>query len=115
MHHPPPTNPPSPLQPNKRHPRDWATLGRARVELKTPTGALVVPSIASKDALLKAIAKIIPGLPGRHQRLMMMQAQQAEMARRAAAAAAGAAKPAAAAAGGGGGKGKGGGGRKGRR
>ena len=115
-HHPPchplPARPPTLLQPQvgKRHPRDqWAACqpARLRVELKDrTTGALAVPSIGTKDALLRACAPLIPGLPSRHARIehiarqreaMIAQAQQQAAANKAAAGAAG---------GGGGGSGK---------
>lgn len=78
------------------------------MELKDKDGALIVPTIKSKEELLKEVARRIPGLVGRHQRLAAMEAQRAEMARRAAAASAAAPKPAPKPAGKGGGrKGKG--------
>lgn len=102
----------------KRHPRDqFSGMARVRVELKDTKGALIVPSIPTKEALMKAIAAKIPHLPGRKMRMEQIAAQRAHYERMraeqaAAAAKAGAGKKAAAGAAGGsgaaaGGKGKG--------
>jgi hypothetical protein len=75
---------------NKMHPRDWPNRARIRVSLTDEAGAFVVPGIESKDALLRAIAKVLPESPFRQQRLVQM-ARQIEMQRAQAAAAAAAA------------------------
>lgn len=98
------------MQGGKRHPRDqWPSsqLARLRVELKDrASGALAVAGIGSKEALLRAAAPHIAGLPNRLARIQHF-ARQRELALAQQAAAA-----KAAVAGGGGGGGSGSGGKK---
>ena len=73
----------------KRHPCDpWAN-GRVRVQLVLPGGALAVPGIASKCALLQRTAALLPTLPGRHARLAEYERMREEGLRRQSAAAKG--------------------------
>ncbi|KAG1440893.1 hypothetical protein G6F56_011727 [Rhizopus delemar] len=45
---------------NKRHPKDWANVGRVRVQLKTNDKRCINPKIASRKQLYAAIAEIMP-------------------------------------------------------
>lgn len=71
---------------NKRHPRDFTSAGRIRIELKDTEGVYTVPAITSKEMLLPLIAKIIPTLESRRMRIAQMAAQRAEYERQVAAA-----------------------------
>ncbi len=74
----------------KMHPRDWPARARVRVSLTDDKGSFVVPGIESKEALLRAVAKILPDSQFRRQRLIQV-ARQMEMERQQRAAAAAAA------------------------
>ena len=78
----------------KGHPQDWLVRGRVRVELHDDKGVPAVPEYAHKQALLKAIARLIPSSNFRANRLVQ-QARQLEYFKQqqAAAAAAAAAGP----------------------
>ena len=49
---------------------------RIRVELHNDKGEPTVPGFTSKQALLKAVAKLIPSSPFRQNRLIQMARQQ---------------------------------------
>lgn len=94
------------LEPFSRYPRsDFRATGRVRFELKTPAGALTLPHVATKEALLKMLAMRIPSMPSRIHRIAerekQMEAMRKEDARRR-----GLIKAEAGGGGGGGGKGK---------
>lgn len=55
------------------------------MELRNKEGKPTIPSIPTKDVLLKEIAKKIPTLPGRAIRLAQIRARQAEYEARVAA------------------------------
>lgn len=57
-------------------------VGRVRVELKDKSGALVVPSIDTKEKLLHEIAKLIPTLESRRNRIAQFEAQRIEYEKR---------------------------------
>jgi hypothetical protein len=82
----------TPLQGNKRHPKDWRALGRVRVELKSPEGTPVHATVHTKEQLLSEIVKIIPRLEGRRVRLQQTEAYQKQIEDARAAAAPGATK-----------------------
>ncbi|KAI7907259.1 signal recognition particle, SRP19 subunit [Cokeromyces recurvatus] len=44
----------------KRHPRDWANVGRVRVQLKNSSNFFINPNIITRKQLFIAIAKLIP-------------------------------------------------------
>jgi hypothetical protein len=67
------------VQEGKRHPRDWRSRGRVRVELKNPEGKPLHSSLHTKEQLLTAIVKIIPGLEGRRVRLAQIEAYRQQM------------------------------------
>ena len=69
------------LDPFARYPRaDFRhAQGRLFVELKTPAGAAAHASIHTKEQLLKALAKVIPGMETRKARQLQMAQQQARL------------------------------------
>ena len=76
---------------SKTHPQDWIMRARIRVELHNDKGEPTVPGFTSKQALLKAVAKLIPSSPFRQNRLIQMARQQELFKQQQAAAAAAAA------------------------
>ena len=58
------------VEPEKRHPSDFFTLGRVRVQLWQADGMTpVVADIPSKKALLKRLGELVPKLKSRGQPL----------------------------------------------
>jgi hypothetical protein len=76
----------------KRHPRDPFIAGRARINMHNEDGTPTVAAVPTKTALLLEIAKILPSLEIRRQRLAQMAMARAEHEKRMAAAAKGRAK-----------------------
>jgi hypothetical protein len=86
-------------QNGKRHPTyKWGTQldappVRVRVELKDKaTGRPKVAAVPSKQKLLEEVAKLLPALPGRRQRIVQIAAARQQLEAQRAAAAAGTAK-----------------------
>ena len=63
--------------PRANFPLAYQNPGRARVQLRGAGGAAAVPGIDSKEKLLRALARAVPLLESRRQRLAHMEAQQA--------------------------------------
>ncbi|KAG2234250.1 signal recognition particle, SRP19 subunit [Thamnidium elegans] len=47
---------------NKRHPRDWANVGRVRVQMKNSANFFIHEDIITRKQLFITIAKLLPGI-----------------------------------------------------
>jgi hypothetical protein len=47
---------------NKRHPRDWANVGRVRVQLKNKANFFIQEDIITRKQLFVAISKLLPAV-----------------------------------------------------
>eukprot|EP01138_Halocafeteria_seosinensis_P016448 gb/GECG01016779.1/.p1 GENE.gb/GECG01016779.1/~~gb/GECG01016779.1/.p1 ORF type:complete len:182 (+),score=29.64 gb/GECG01016779.1/:1-546(+) len=58
-----------------RHPRDWRSYGRVRVELKDEQGNVVNEQFPTRRKLFEELARTIPTLESRKKRLEQMKQQ----------------------------------------